>query len=62
MKNSFDCYNKWLKLAEEINKEAETTHYKVSKGHALNNLGISKFWYFMEKTREMGELKESDQK
>lgn len=40
---------------------AEKPQYKVNKGHALNNLGISRFWYFMEKTREIGEMKISDE-
>ena len=58
---SFDCFDQWLELSDLINMNAEKPQFKVNKGHALNNLGISRFWYFMEKTREIGEMKISDE-
>ena len=50
---SFKCYNESVKVAEEFNAENKVKEAKIQKGFALNNLGMGKFWYFMEKTREI---------
>lgn len=39
------------------NQDIETAHYKLNKGYALNNMGITKFWYFFEKSRKLEEDK-----
>lgn len=57
---SFECYDESLKVADQNNEEVTEPKAKISKGYALNNLGMGKFWYFMEKTREISQSGEGD--
>ncbi|CAI2367882.1 unnamed protein product [Moneuplotes crassus] len=59
-KESFDCYNESIEIADEYNASNKVPEAHIQTGFSLNNLGMSRFWYFMEKTKEISQSGEED--
>lgn len=57
---SFKCYNECLEIADKHNEKISKQEERIGKGYALNNLGIGRFWYFMEKAKELSKDGEPD--
>lgn len=53
--DSFTCYEESIRIADEFNATNTTPEAEIQKGFALNNLGMGRFWYFMEKTKEISQ-------
>lgn len=53
--DSFKCYKAAVRAADEYNKTAQDPTHRIAKGYALNNMGMGKFWYFMEKSKEVSQ-------
>lgn len=54
-KQCFKAYEKSIEIAEKSNAESTDEEARIPLGYALNNIGMSKFWYFMEKSRELSQ-------
>jgi len=57
---SFKNYDESLRVADIVNEDPEQ-QMKIPKGYSLNNMGIGKFWYFLEMTKELGKAHEGEQ-